>query len=164
MAIYTPPFYIAAVVDKQGSAGAYTFLSVFNPANSGRVHVALGFRADSYATGPTTVADSLQTWRISAVSGGSERAAANVDRFITTFPDPKTRVFFDNPTITTTGNALLGIPPVISTGTGESSTTVSPTPGASFVMLPGEGLAFFTETGDTDQFWNMQYVWTEKAI
>lgn len=164
MTLYTPPTYIAAIVDLAGTDLGQTFLAVFNPLGSGRAHIAEGFRSDCYAVGVATVASSMKVYRISSVTGGSQRAAGSVDKFVTAHPDPVTQVFINNPTIVTVGNVLLGIPPAISTGAGQSATSVAPTPGASFVLAPGEGLAFTIDAGDTDRRWCMQYLWSEKVI
>jgi hypothetical protein len=153
--------YFMALVDEPNTAAEKRFLSVFNPSTSVRVSVALGFIAQSYAVQGTTVAESLTVYRTTAASGGTLIAAADVPRFNPLHPDPKVEVRINNPTVTVTGRKLLGIAPVVSTGAGAAGQVVAPTPGASFIMYPGQGLVFMTEAGDVDQLWNLQYVWAE---
>lgn len=153
--------YFVALVDEPNTAAQKNFLSVFNPSTSPRVSVAVSFIVQSYAIQGTTVAESLTVYRTTAASGGTLIAAADVPRFNPLHPDPKVEVRINNPTVTTSGRQLLGIAPVVSTGAGAAGQTVSPTPGASFIMYPGQGLVFMTDAGDTDQLWNLQYAWVE---
>lgn len=155
--------YFHAVVDAAGTVASNNYLSVFNPVGSGKIAIALGFIAGSYSTATVTGAQSLTAFRTTAASAGTQITAPNVSRFLTAFPNPASEVRVGNPTATTTGNKMIGIVPVIGGGA-QTGTTVAPTPGASFVFLPGEGIVFNVPAGDTDQFWNMQYVWAEKPL
>jgi hypothetical protein len=153
--------YFYALVDEAGAVAEKRFLSVFNPSSSVRVSIALGFIAQSFAVNSSTSPVSLTVYRTTAASGGTLVTASDVPRFNPLHPDPKVEVRINNPTVTTTGPKLLGVSPVVSTGGGAQGETVAPTPGASFIMYPGMGLVFMTPSGDTDQIWNMQYIWAE---
>lgn len=162
MSVKPFPVYFHAVVKAPGVAGASNqFLSVFNPAGSGRVCIALGFSCESYALSPSTSPEPLQVFRTTGASGGTLIAASSVNRFDPAHPNPVSVVRVGGPAVTTTGLSMLGISPVVSTGTGANGQTVAPTPGASFVMYPGTGITFGTADGDADQIWNMQFVWGE---
>lgn len=161
MTIYNPAVYTFTLVDVPGVALANNYLSFFNPANSGRSAIALQLSIYCYATGTTSVAKSMLTKRITAASGGTLIAANTIGRFQTFYSDPILQVRIDNPTVTTTGLVINAIPPVISVGVGVSSSVQSATAGSSFVYAPGEGGVLYTEAGDTDQVWTIQFVWSE---
>lgn len=157
--------YFHALVDAAGTVASNNYLSVLNPVGSGKIAIALGFISSNYSGASVTGAQSLRAFRTSAHSGGTDVTAASVNRFLTAFPNPSAQVKIGNPTTTNTNptNPMIGIPPALGTGA-QSPQTVSPTPGASFVFLPGEGIVFNVPAGDTDQLWNMQYIWAEKNL
>jgi hypothetical protein len=164
MTVKPLPVYFHAIIKEPGVSGApHEFLSVFNPANSGKAVVALGFIAQSYSINSATATEPLQVFRTTAASVGSQIAAASVNRFDPRHPDPKAEVRVSGPTVTKTGLSMLGIAPVISVGTGSNGQTVAPTPGASFIILPGTGITFGTTDGDVDQIWNLQFIWGEAS-
>lgn len=153
--------YFHALVDVPGVAASNNYLSVLNPVGSGKIAIALGFICGSYSINTVTTPAAMAAFRISAHSAGTDVTAATVNRFASAFPNPASTVKTGNPTITTTSLPMIGIPPTVGTNANNGQ-TVSPTPGASFVFLPGEGIAFQTATGDTDIRWQMQYIWAEK--
>lgn len=157
--------YFHALVDTAGTVASNNYLSVLNPVGSGKIAIALGFISSNYSGASVTGAQSLRAFRTSAHSGGTDVTAANVNRFLTSFPNPSAQVKIGNPTTTNVNptNPMIGIPPALGTSA-QSPVTVSPTPGASFVFLPGEGIVFNVPVGDADQLWNMQYVWAEKNL
>lgn len=157
--------YFHAVVDAAGTTGSNNFLSVFNPSGSGKIAIALGFICSSYSLNSITTPSSLVAFRTSAHSGGTQQSAATINRFATAFTNPVSEVRFGNPSATLTNgtNPMIGIPPVVGTGA-QNGETVAPTPGASFVFLPGEGIVFNVPTGDVDQRWDLQYIWAEKSL
>ena len=157
--------YFHAIVDAAGTTGSNNFLAVFNPSGSGKIAIALGFICGSYSLNSITTPSSLVAFRTSAQSAGTLQTAATVNRFATAFPNPVSEVRFGNPATTNTNgtNPMIGIPPVVGNGA-QNGQTVAPTPGASFVFQPGEGIVFNVPTGDTDQRWDMQYIWAEKNL
>lgn len=157
--------YFQALVDDAGVTTSENYLSVFNPVGSGKIAIALGFSASSYSLNSVTTPSSLRAFRTSAASGGTQITAANVNRFATAFPNPACEVRISNPTTTNTNatNPMIGIPMVVGTGA-QNGQTVAPTPGASFVFMPGEGIVFNTPTGDVDVRWDLQYIWAEKNL
>ena len=155
--------YQQAVADVAGAVAANNFLTVYNPVGSGKVMFALQLNVSSYSIGATTVDSSLRVFRItSAPTGGTLIAPSSVARFNTLHPDPVSVARIGNPSATPVGELLVGIPPIISVGTGQSaSASFAPPGGASFLSLPGEGLVFMTSVGDIDQRWNVDFVWGE---
>lgn len=155
-------FYFHGMVDIPGVATANNFLSVFNPVGSGKTLVFYQAIISGYAGAAATSANSLQIFRTTAASGGSLVAAANVNRFVTTDPNPVAEVRTDNPSTTNSGSVILGFAPPITTGSGGSATAQSSIPpGAGFVCLPGQGVVYGTAAGDTDQLWNINVLWAE---
>lgn len=157
--------YFHALVDVAGTVASNNYLSVLNPVGSGKIAIALGFITSNYSGASVTGAQSLRAFRTSAHSGGTDITAANVNRFFTAFPDPVAQVKVGNPATTNTNatNPMIGIPPALGVQA-QTPSVVAPTPGASFVFLPGEGIVFNVPAGDADQLWNMQYIWAEKSL
>lgn len=157
--------YFHALVDVAGTVTDNNYISVLNPVGSGKLAIALGFITTNYSGASVTDAQSLRAFRTSAHTGGTDVTAANVNRFATAFPNPSSQVKIGNPGVTVTNptNPMIGIAPSLGSGD-QTPVTVAPTPGASFVFLPGEGIVFNVPVGDIDQKWNMQYVWAEKNL
>lgn len=165
MAQYTPPFYVATVSDVAGTVAANSFISIFNPANSTRAVVLYLGEIKNYAVGATQVGSSLNARRITASTGGTLTAAADVTRFLTTTVDPLAEIRTGNPTVTLTGNILNSWPPPISTGAGTGSITGTATPPtAGFICLPGQGVVFRTTSGDINQRWTVTLIWAEVEL
>lgn len=153
--------YIWAIHDQPATVAAKNFLSLFNPSGSGRSLIVLGVTVADYSVNSVTAATSMEVWRTTAASGGTQITGPNVNRFLTAAPDPLAEVRINNPTVTLAGaDALIGFPPSLGSGA-QSPNTVSPTPGASFVILPGQGVVFVQNAGDVDERWNLQIVWAE---
>lgn len=164
MALHVDPVYFYTIHDIAGVAAAHVYLSVLNPSASAVAHVALQEIVSTYTQATTTASNSLIAFRITAHSGGTLVNNAIMPRFLSTWPNPQSEVRIGGPTTTPAiadAQALSASPPVIAVGSGQSNTTSAPPPGASFVLLPGEGLGFGTLAGDVDQVWNLSYVWQE---
>lgn len=157
--------YFHANVDDPGVVASNNYLSVFNPIGSGKIAIALGFSASSYSLNTISTPSSLRAFRTSAASAGTLIAAANVNRFASAFGNPSCEVRVGNPTTTNTNatNPMIGIPVVVGNGA-QNGQNVAPTPGASFVFMPGEGIVFNTPSGDVDVRWDLQYIWAEKNL
>jgi hypothetical protein len=157
--------YLHGVTDVPGTVAAQTYLTLFNPVGSTKLVIVVGVTITSYSTNTVTGAVSTHVHRISAHSGGTQQSAATINRFYSAFPNPAAEVRFGNPTITNSNptNPLIAFAPSYGTGA-QSPNTASPTPGASFVLLPGEGVAFEESAGDVDLRWNVQIIWAEKNI
>ena len=168
--LYTTPgvaagtnFYFQTLVDIPGVVAANNFLSIFNPLGSGKNITAYQVSVNPWAAAATTTDVSMNVFRTTAGSAGTLVAASAVNRLLTTSPNPVAEVRTGNPTTTNTGTTLIGFPPAItSAGSGISASgSVNSIPGASFTMLPGQGIVFSTASGDVDQRWNIQFIWAE---
>lgn len=155
--------YVHSLVDTPGVAGsANTYMSFQNPVGSGVVAGALLFDTTAYSVGAAAVAESLEIYRISAASGGTQITAADVHRFNTLHQNPAVEVRVGNPTVTTVGTPLRGVAPPITTGIGGNLSFFTAVPsGTSFLFYPGQGICFRTSDGDADVRWNLTYIWAE---
>ena len=165
MTTYQPPLY-AYSEQFSGVAAANVFFALTNPSASGRAILTLAFIAQSSATGSVTDAAAIRMRRATAVSGGTLLSNATaVAKFITTAPDSVVEVRTSNPTVTL-GTTILSVQSIESIGTGSSSSAVfqTPTGGPGAILLPGESLVLRTASGDTDQRWNLNLLWSEAGI
>lgn len=158
-------FYFYTLFDTPGVVASNNFLSVFNPAGSGKLLIFYQAEIVNYSNGVTDAFSSLTATRITAASAGTLVAASNISRFVTSTPDPVAVVRVGNPSVTTTGLALNAWPPPVSdkAGSGAQLATSTP-PGAGFVCLPGQGIVFNTLTGDVNQLWKINTIWAEQSI
>lgn len=156
-------FYVYALSDAPGTVAANAFVSIFNPVGSGKNLVFYRSVVLPYAADVTSVADSMDIFRITAASGGTLVAASAVPKFVTSQANTVAQVRTGNPTVTISGSTLLGTPPELTTSkSGSTGGTGSNIPtGAGFVCAPGEGLVAYTATGEVNQRWNIQFVWAE---
>lgn len=156
--------YFWAIHDTAGTVAARNFLSLFNPAGSGKALTVVGVTVADYSVNSVTGATSMEVWRTTAASGGTQITAPNINRFVTTMVDPAAEVRITNPTVTLTGtDALVAFAPSLGTGA-QSPNSVMPVPGAAFVILPGQGVVFVQNAGDVDERWNIQIVWAESRL
>jgi hypothetical protein len=155
-------FYVGAITDVPGVVAANNFMCFFVPATATIAHVSFEVIVQPYSVGMSSTPNSMVVQRVTSCSGGTLQAASTTGRFLTTMPDPQSQIFTNNPTCTVTGPNLAAFPPPISNGVGSGSTSSQTVvPGASFTMLPGQGLLFRTAAGNTNQMWNIEYVWGE---
>ncbi len=155
--------YTTQIVDAPGVVAANNFLSIFNPLGSGKVFTFYQFVAFPYAGGATSATASMAVFRTTAASGGTLRPAADVGKFVTSQTNSVSEVRTGNPTTTNANVPILSVPPAITAAAAGVSAVASITPptGASFICLPGEGVVARTAAGDTDQFWDLGFVWSE---
>jgi len=155
-------FYFHALIDAPGVVAANTFLSVLNPIGSGKTISFFSVAPDSYATGSSPTANSLVVDRITAASGGTQVTAANINKLITVQANSIAEVRTGNPTVTKSGISLYSWPPPIASGIGSVSSAYSSVPpGQGFFCLPGQGIAFSTAAGNTNQVWSIKVTWAE---
>lgn len=156
--------YIHDIHDTPSTVAAKNFISLFNPSGSGKALVVVGVSVSDYSVNSVTGSTSMEVWRTTAASAGTLVAAANINRFITTMANPIAEVRTGNPTVTLAGtDPLVAFAPAIGTGA-QPPVSVSPTPGAAFIILPGQGVVFVQNVGDVDERWNIQIVWAEKSL
>jgi hypothetical protein len=161
--------YSYAMIDVPGVIAANNFLSIFNPANSGKVHIPLEIGMTSYSIAMVQVPNSLAAYRTTAASGGSLVAAANILKFQTTMVDAASQVRIGNPTVTTLSSTpLVFKSPVVAGAGGGNNGTVTVEAlvrnRLGVALLPGEGIVFATAVGLVNELWNIGYAWGELLL
>ncbi len=159
--------YSFTLVDAAGVAAANVFLSLFNPAASGKVVVLLEASVESYSVAISTPKNSMRLTRTTAASVGTLQAAAAINKFQTTDPNPASEVRTVNPTITAAAEVdAFGPNENITAAAGNSisrrTQDLLPEWGE-FTLVAGEGVAFRqTIAGDVDQTWDLKITWVER--
>ena len=156
-------FYLYNIPAAAGVVGANNFLSLFNPAASGKTVSFYALTVTAWSSGATTATVPMNIFRITAASAGTLIAASTMPRFATSSANPAIEVRTGNPTVTTTGIASHSIPPAITTagaGVG-ASTQFSTVSSAPYICAPGEGVVLQTTSGDVDQLWTIHVIWSE---
>lgn len=149
--------------DIPGVVAANTFLSVFNPLGSGKNLYLVQVVVSRFAIGSSTGAVSLEISRTSAASGGVLQPASEIVKANTSDPDTVAEVRTGNPTTTIVAEVIAFSPPL----GGNWSTTadvVTGSPTTPFSLQPGEGIAYRTQSGDTNQRWNITQYWVDVDI
>lgn len=156
-------FYTSQISDTLGVVAANNFLSLFNPVASGKTITLYTVFVIPWATAAASVTVSMLLTRTSAASVGTLVSAANIGKFTTSSPNSVAEVRTGNPTVTKVGLAIGSFPPAITAAAGGASPAISGTPpsGATFALMPGEGVVMSTASGSVGQLWNLGFVWAE---
>lgn len=143
--------YVFNTIDQPGVVAANNFVSIFNPVGSIRT------------IGASNASNSLGVYRVTAASGGSLTAAANILKFDTASANSIAEVRTGNPTVT-----LLNSTPAYSAAPPQGAGQINTVPAQSFVPSgllalchPGEGIVFQTAAGNTNQMWGIGVAWYE---
>jgi hypothetical protein len=144
---------------------ANNYLSVFNPIGSGKNLIFAQFTAFPYATAAQATTINMEVQRISTATGGTQLAAANINKFDTTQANATAEVRTGNPTVTLVGTVpLIAIPPAITNAANGVSSPVDiiPPTGSLFICRPGEGVVVKQLAGaGTTQVWSLGLTWSE---
>lgn len=159
-------FYTFNLPDIPGVIAANNFVSFFNPVGSGKNVVIYRATITPWASAGDSVDVSMRAFRISgtAPSGGTQIAAANIQKFMSSSPSSVVDLRTNNPTVgTVASQPVFSAPPAVSSaGVGAAATAITEVPsGATFVLVPGEGLVVSTPSGATQQLWNFSITWVE---
>ncbi len=151
-----------SIADVAGVAAANNFISVFNPIGSGKLVLPGEFFISSTAAGGTAITTPMRVARITTATVGTLQAVSTIAKAITASPDPVAEVRTGNPTVTL-GASIFNSPPVISATVSSTAVHTAAVPpfAVPFTLVPGEGIVIRTDTGDTDQRWNISVLWTE---
>jgi hypothetical protein len=158
--------YVVTLMDVPGALLSNNFLSVMNPKGSGIRHETIDARLGSYSIGASMTGTSMGAYRITSHSGGSLYDKTTVERADTGMLDPISEVRSGNPTVVRLNNTpVLFKAPVLSTGAGNTTAAdVSTPPGLSVLAHEGEGFVANTAAGNTNQMWNLTYIWAEYQL
>ena len=157
--------YTTLIEDTAVVTTANNYLSVFNPVGSGKSVVFAQFTAFPYATGATGPTMNMEVWRATVITGGTQLAAANINKFDTAQANSIAEVRTGNPSATLTGTLpILAIPPAITAaavGVSAAASIIPPT-GSLFLCRPGEGVVVrMAAGGDVDERWSLGFTWAE---
>ena len=166
MTALTPPTYSYAINDAPGVVAANNFVSFFNPVGSGKIMLVFQATVATYAVGVSTTDTSMTVRLLTSASGGSPVAANTIYPLRSDWPDPVVEVRIGNPaTSLAVYGTLASFPPASTSGVGGGESASVTTPTATGVpYAPGEGLVFLTAAGNTNQRWNVLFIWAEVDI
>lgn len=155
--------YTYVLASAPGVVAANTFLSAYNPVDSGKAVIGLALTVESCTAAATSATDPMVMYRASGISGGTlVTNATSVAKYDTNFPDSVVELRISNPTATL-GTPITAAAPVISSGSGNNSGVFAVPPvGGGLVLRPGEGFVWRTASGDTHQRWNINLDWAEE--
>jgi len=149
-------------VDRQDSTvAAKNFLTLYNPATSGRV-MTVGAFFVSYMTTVASPAYPMRGYRFSgAPTGGTVHAESEFCRFDTARFTSNAEIRTGNPTVTPLA-AIFNVPPGIVKDT-KSDIQQIDAPGTfnPFLLYPGEGVTVRQEVGAPGHLWNLSILWRE---
>jgi hypothetical protein len=155
------PSYVFSIDAVQNQAGAYVFLSLFNPAGSGRVILVGGIFISSTLLTSSSITSSMRGWRISTASAGTLQADSAVTKVRGHFPDPTAEVRTSDPTVTL-GSAFFNSPAPIADKQAPVHEIENPPGLPPFTCAPGEGIALRTASGiGIGATWNLSVAWAE---
>ena len=158
------PAYGFSQAQHAGTVAAHNHLSLTNPLGSGKLILLGGVALSQITAGAVAIADPLRGWLASDVSGGTLQALSAIVKVRSALPDPVGEIRTEGMTATL-GAAWFNSPPLLSTGAA-SGAFVHQVPaslpgGGTITLAPGESTILRTESGDTDQRWNLSIVWLE---
>ena len=164
MTVKTFPAYVFSQAQHAGTVAAHNHLSLTNPSGSGKLIFVGGVFISQVTAGAVTSADPLRGWLATSVSGGTLQNVSAIAKVNTALPDPVGQIRTEGMSATL-GAAWFNSPPFLTTGAA-SGTFVHQVPaslpgGGSITLRPGESTVLRTESGDTDQLWNISIAWLE---
>lgn len=156
--------YVFSQPQINGVVTANNYLALVNPAGSGRTIMVAGVFISSVIVGDiSSGVDPLRGWLATAITGGVAEPTSSIGKLRSTMPAPVGVIRTGNPTATL-GAAWFNSPPVLGVAK-QASPFVHQVPARTdagpIVLLPGEGTVLRTESGDTDQRWNLSIAWNE---
>ncbi len=158
------PGYVFSQAQHAGTAGAHNHVSLTNPSGSGKLIFIGGVFISQVTSGAVAAVDPLRGWIATSVSGGTLQDVSAIAKLNSALPDPVGQIRTEGMTATL-GAAWFNSPPLLTTGAA-SGAFVHQVPaalpgGGSLTLRPGESTVLRTETGDTDQLWNISIAWLE---
>jgi hypothetical protein len=161
---HTTALYVFSIQRQDSTVLAKNFLTLWNPANSGK-NMVLGSFFTSYMATVASPTYPLRGYRIfDQPTGGTLAAASEICAFDTKVFSPVAEIRYNNPTIGPLDGAIFNSPPGIQQGQNESSIIEqidAPAPFNPFLVRPGEGVVMRQDQGAPGHYWNLSIVWRE---
>lgn len=164
MTVKLYPAYVFSQAQHAGTVAAHNHLSLTNPTGSGKLILLGGIFISQVTAGAVALTDPMRGWLATDVSGGTLETASAIAKMRSTLPNPVGQVRTEGVTATL-GAAWFNSPALLSTGAA-SGTFIHQIPSSlsgagSLTLRPGESTVLRTESGDTDQRWNISIAWLE---
>lgn len=158
------PAYVFSQAQHAGTVAAHNHLALTNPSSSSKLILLGGVFISQVGAGAIALTDPMRGWLASAVSGGTLQSASAIAKVRSTLPDPVGEIRIEDVTATL-GAAWFNSPPLLATGAASGSFVhqipTSLPGGGAITLRPGESTVLRTESGDTDQRWNLSIAWLE---
>lgn len=158
------PAYVFSQAQHAGTVAAHNHLALTNPSSSSKLILLGGVFISQVSAGAVALVDPMRGWLASAVSGGTLQTASAIAKVRSTLPDPVGEIRVEDVTATL-GAAWFNSPALLATGAATGAfvhQVPASLPGAGAITLrPGESTVLRTESGDTDQRWNLSIAWLE---
>lgn len=154
--------YVFSLERQDSLVAGKNFLSLYNPAGSGKVMSVGGFFVSQVATVAGTTYP-MRGFRISAEpTGGTLHAESEVCRFDTQRFASAAVLRSNNPSVGTLGAALFNVPSNIIKDTINLVEQVDAPAGFNpFLLYPGEGVVVRQGAGAVGVLWNLSIIWRE---
>lgn len=156
--------YVFSQAQHPGSAVAHNHLALTNPVGSGKTILVAGVFVSSVIVGDiAATVDPLRGWLATDVTGGTLEPTASIGKTRSTMPDPVGEIRSEGATATL-GASWFNSPPLIGASKGSAPFVhqiPATVPAGAITLLEGESTVIRTETGDTDQRWNISIAWSE---
>lgn len=153
--------YIFSVQREDSIAVGKNFVTIENPAGSGKILSLGGLFVSFFATvaGPSYP---LRGLRCAGPSGGTLRAASAVCKFDTALPDSVALIRTDNPSVASTDGAFFNSPaPTVKDTIGGVHEIDAPSGFNPFLIRPGEAVLVRQDIGAVGVLWNISILWKE---
>lgn len=164
MSVYRHPAYVFSTPQHAGTVAAHNHVALTNPAGSGKVIVLGGVFLSQVNAGAVALVDPMRGWLASGVSGGTLQDVSAIGKVRSSSPDPVGQIRTEG-ALATLGAPWFNSPPLLSVGAASAPFVHQiPTaiPGSEpITLLPGESTVLRTESGDTNQRWNISIAWLE---
>jgi hypothetical protein len=147
---------------QDSTVAAKNFMSLFNPAASGKIITVGAFYVSQAATVAGTTYP-MRGYRISTEpTGGTAVTDSEICRFDTQRFTPAALIRTGNPTVGTLGAAIFNVPSEIVKDKITSVEQVDAPFGFNpFILYPGEGVVMRQDVGAVGILWNLSIVWRE---
>lgn len=154
--------YVFSLERQDSLVAGKNFLSLYNPAGSGKVMSVGGFFVSQVATVAGTTYP-MRGFRISAEpTGGTLHTESEICRFDTQRYAPAAVLRSGNPSVGTLGAALFNVPSNIIKDTINLVEQVDAPAGFNpFLLYPGEGVVVRQGAGAVGVLWNLSIIWRE---
>lgn len=159
---HTTALYIFSRQREDSTVAVRNFISLWNPAGSGKV-MSLGGIFVSFMATVAAPAYPIRGYRVTAQpTGGTLAASSEICAFDNKVFMPAAEIRYANPTVTGIDGAFFNSPPgTVKDTIGEIQQIDAPSGFNPFLVRPGEGVVIRQDVGAVGHFWNLSILWRE---